>query len=146
MKIALGADHAGFPLKQSLFQWLSEEGRQAADVGTFSAESCDYPHFAGLVAQEVLAGRADRGILICGTGVGMAMAANRFNGIRAANCTGLFCARMSREHNDSNVLALGAWVVGLGLAREIVRTWLMTPFEGGRHQPRLDLLDHLSPP
>ena len=94
-----------------------------------------------MVAQEVLGDRAERGILICGTGIGMAIAANRFRGVRAANCNDLFSARMSREHNDANILALGARIVAPGLAQEVVGTWLQTPFQGGRHQRRLDLLD-----
>ena len=141
MRIALGSDHAGFALKQELGLWLEEQGHQIEDLGCHDQTSCDYPIFAQLVAKEVLAGNADRGILVCGTGIGMAVAANRFKGIRAVNCNDLFCARMSREHNNSNVLTLGGRVVGITLAQEIIKTWLKTDYEGGRHQERLDLLD-----
>jgi len=144
--IALGADHAGFPLKEELLAWLRETGHQVNDLGTGSTDSCDYPRFASAVAREVLDGRAEKGILVCGTGIGMAVAANRHRGIRAANCNGLFLARLSREHNDSNVLCLGARVIGSGLAREIVRTWLETPFQGGRHQLRLGMIEELASP
>ncbi len=141
MKIAVGSDHAGYPLKHELVVWLEDQGHQIDDLGPFDESSCDYPIYAQLVAREVLAGNAERGLLVCGTGIGMALAANRFKGIRAVNCTGLFCARMSREHNNANVLTLGGRVVGIGLAKEICLTWLDTAYEGGRHQDRLDLLD-----
>ena len=141
MRIAIGSDHAGFALKQELGSWLEELGHQIEDLGPYDETSSDYPIFAQLVTREVLSGNVDRGLLICGTGIGMALAANRFKGIRAVNCNDLFCAKMSREHNDSNILTLGARVVGPALAREICRTWLETPYEGGRHQDRLDLLD-----
>lgn len=141
MKIAIGSDHAGLELKQSLKDWLAGQGHQVDDLGPAATDSTDYPTYAQMVAQEVKEGRAERGILICGSGIGMAMAANRFRGVRAANCNDLFSARMSREHNDANILALGARIVALGLAQEIVATWLQTPFQGGRHQRRLDLFD-----
>jgi ribose 5-phosphate isomerase B len=144
MKIALGADHAGYRLKAELAEWLTEQGHELLDKGTFDEESCDYPLIAHEVAREVLDGRAERGILVCGTGLGMAMAANRFKGIRAVNCQGVFLAKMSRAHNDSNILTLGGRVVAQGLAVEIVQTWLHTTYEGGRHQRRLDQMDQLS--
>lgn len=143
MKIALGADHAGYPLKMELAGWLADQGHEVLDLGTASTASCDYPDYAGRVAAEVLAGRAERGLLVCGTGIGMAVAANRFQGVRAAACVDLFSARLSREHNDANVLTLGARIVASPLAKEIVATWLATPFAGGRHQRRIDLLDRL---
>ncbi|MBW2618516.1 MAG: ribose 5-phosphate isomerase B [Deltaproteobacteria bacterium] len=141
MKIAIGSDHAGVELKQTLKDWLAGQGHQVNDLGPATTDSTDYPTYAQMVAQEVADDRAERGILICGTGIGMAIAANRFRGVRAANCNDPFSARMSREHNDANILALGARIVAPGLAQEIVETWLQTPFQGGRHQRRLDLLD-----
>ena len=141
MKIAAGSDHAGFPLKRELVAWLEEQGHQIDDLGPFDESSCDYPIYAQLVAGEVLSGNAERGLLVCGTGIGMALAANRFKGVRAVNCNDLFCAKLSREHNNSNILTLGARVIGIGLAKAITETWLETSFEGGRHQDRLDLLD-----
>jgi ribose 5-phosphate isomerase B len=142
--IALGADHAGFPLKVEVLSWLKEDGYRVLDLGTNGLESCDYPRFASAVAREVASGRAEKGILVCGTGIGMDVAANRHQGIRAANCNDLFLARLSREHNDSNVLCLGARVIAPTLAREIVRTWLATPYQGGRHQLRLDMIEELA--
>jgi len=141
MKIAIGSDHAGVELKQALKDWLEGQGHQINDLGPATTDSTDYPTHAQMVVQEVLDDRAERGILICGTGIGMAMAANKFRGVRAANCNDPFSARMSREHNDANILALGARIVAPGLAQEVVGTWLQTPFQGGRHQRRLDLLD-----
>ncbi len=141
MKIAIGSDHAGFSLKHELVAWLEEKGHQVEDVGPFDESSCDYPIFAQAVAREVLGGKSERGLLICGTGIGMALAANRFKGIRAVNCNDLFCAKLSRQHNNSNTLTLGARVIGIGLAKAIIETWLETTFDGGRHQDRLDLLD-----
>ena len=138
MKVALGSDHAGYALKWRVAEWLRREGHEVLDEGTFSEESCDYPDFALGVARRVASGEAERGIAICATGIGMAMAANKVRGIRAAVCNDIYTARYSRLHNDANVLALGARVVGPGLAEEIVRTWMETPFEGGRHSRRLE--------
>lgn len=138
MKVALGSDHAGYALKLQVAAWLQREGYEVVDEGTFSDESCDYPDFALGVARRVACGEADRGIAVCATGIGMAMAANKVRGVRAAVCNDLYTARFSRLHNDANVLALGARVVGPGVAEEIVRTWMETPFEGGRHSRRLD--------
>ncbi|MCX5875493.1 MAG: ribose 5-phosphate isomerase B, partial [Deltaproteobacteria bacterium] len=118
---------------------LQEMGHTVDDKGCFSTESVDYPDFAKAVCVQVQNGSCERGILICGTGVGMSMAANRFEGIRAGLCNELFTARMSREHNDANVLCLGARVIGPGLAVEIVRAWVSTEFAGGRHQRRIDM-------
>ncbi len=137
MKIAIGCDHGGIALKEEIVALLKELGQEIDDRGCHSTESVDYPEFAKMVCGEVQSGAADRGILICGTGIGMSMVANRFDGIRAALCHELFTARMSREHNDANVLCLGARVVGPGLAVEIVRTWIGTEFAGGRHLKRI---------
>ncbi len=138
MKIAIGADHAGYRLKEHLARFLERQGHQVADQGTFSEDSVDYPECAAAVAAEVVAGRADRGLLVCGTGVGVAIAANKVDGIRAATCNDLFTATKSREHNDANVLTLGARVVGEGLAEDIVRSFMETDFAAGRHQRRVD--------
>ena len=139
MKIAIGCDHGGISLKAEIVPLLQEMGHAVDDKGCFSTESVDYPDFAKAVCAQVQNGSCERGILICGTGVGMSMAANRFEGIRAALGNELFTARMSREHNDANVLCLGARVVGPGLAGEIVRAWVSTEFAGGRHQRRIDM-------
>jgi ribose 5-phosphate isomerase B len=143
MKIALGADHAGFELKDKIKQHLSGRGFEVQDEGTNSGESVDYPDFAKKVAEDVTAQRATLGILVCGTGIGMAISANKVPGIRAANCDTVFEAQMSREHNDANVLTLGARVVEAQAAVEIVDTWLNTKFAGGRHQRRLDKIHEL---
>ena len=138
MKIALGADHAGFELKQQIKQHLAQQGVEVDDRGTVSTESVDYPDFAKAVGDEVAARKADLGILVCGSGVGMSIAANKVPGIRAANVTTDYEAQYSREHNDANVLALGARVLEPQKAFEIVDKWLHTPFLGGRHQRRVD--------
>ena len=139
MKVAIGCDHGGIGLKAEIVPLLQQLGHTVEDRGCDSAESVDYPDFARAVCAQVQSGGCERGILICGTGVGMSMAANRFEGIRAALGNELFTARMSREHNDANVLCLGARVIGPGLAGEIVRTWISTEFAGGRHQRRIDM-------
>lgn len=139
MKIAIGCDHGGISLKAEIVPLLQEMGHMVDDKGCFSIESVDYPDFAKAVCTQVQTGGCERGILICGTGVGMSMVANRFEGIRAALGNELFTARMSREHNDANVLCLGARVIGPGLAEEIVRAWVSTEFAGGRHQRRIDM-------
>ncbi len=138
MRIALGADHAGFDLKEALKGWLLEHRYEVQDVGTHSTEPVDYPDYAVQVGEAVASGKAERGVLICGTGVGMAMAANKVPGVRAAFCPDLFTARMSREHNDANVLTLGGRLMGRELAREILALWLATDFAGGRHATRLE--------
>jgi len=138
VKIAIGCDHGGYELKKSIIELLNQESCEVLDVGCDSIVSVDYPDFANALCKAVQNQEADRGILICGTGIGMSIAANRFDGIRAALCHELFTARMSREHNNANVLCLGARVVGPGLALEIVRTWLHAEFGGDRHQRRLD--------
>jgi ribose 5-phosphate isomerase B len=141
MKIAIGSDHGGYELKEYLKPFIEEMGHELIDVGCFSRDSVDYPEQARAVTVLVKRGEADRGILICGTGIGMSIAANRTSGIRAALCHELFTARMSRLHNDSNVLCMGGRVIGPGLALEMVRLWLVTSFEGGRHKRRLGLID-----
>ena len=138
MRVALGADHAGFPLKEDLKGFLVEEGHDVLDRGTDSTEPVDYPAFCAAAARAVAAGEADRAIVLGGSGQGEQIAANKVLGIRAALCNDLYLARLSREHNDANVLALGARVVAPAYAREIVRVWLTTAFEGGRHVPRLE--------
>ncbi len=142
-RIAIGADHGGFELKEELKRFLEEMGHQVQDLGTQGEESVHYPSFAALVARQLLGGQADRGILICGTGIGMSIVANRFPGVRAALCHDLYTAIMSRKHNDANCLALGGRVLGKGLAKEIVKLWLETPFEGGRHELRLAQIKEL---
>lgn len=143
--IFLGCDHAGFALKQVVLQVLADLGLTYQDLGCDCATvSVDYPRYALEVVQAVLGHPGSRGILICGTGLGMSIAANRFPGIRAALCQEIYTAMMSRRHNDANLLIMGGRIVGPGLAREIVRVWLETPFEGGRHQQRLDLIEELA--
>ena len=136
--VALGADHAGFPLKDDLKGWLIAQGYDVVDLGTQSTESVDYPDYAAAVGGAVMAGKAERGVLVCGTGIGMAMAANKVPGIRAAGCSDAYTARMSREHNDANVLALGARITGRDAAIEILATWLAADFAGGRHARRVE--------
>ena len=135
--IALGADHAGWELKEALKAWLIEKGHQVLDFGTHSPESVDYPDYALEVAESVASGKAERGLLVCGTGIGMTMTANKVPGIRAALCSDPFVARMSREHNDANILALGGRLTDRDLGLEILRMWLSTEFAGGRHEGRL---------
>jgi ribose 5-phosphate isomerase B len=135
--IAVGADHAGLALKEVLKSWLERHGHHVLDVGTHTADSVDYPDYASAVTDALLAGAAERGILVCGTGIGMAMAANKVPGVRAASCVDAYTARMAREHNDANVLTLGARIVGAEDAIEIVRVWLETAFAGDRHVRRL---------
>ncbi len=139
MKIAIGCDHGGFELKEEIVALLEKMGHEVENLGTNSLESVNYPDFAKAVCEKITDGGCQRGILICGTGIGMSMAANRHRQIRAALCHELFTARMSREHNDANVLCLGARVVGPGLALEIVDTWINTEFGGGRHLSRIEM-------
>lgn len=137
MRIAIGSDHGGYQLKEHLVAKLSAEGFEIIDLGTSSDESVDYPDFAEQVCRRVLDSEAEIGILVCGTGIGMSMAANRHRGIRAALCHNEYSARMSREHNNANVLCLGDRVIGPGLAESIVDVWITTQFSGGRHQTRI---------
>ncbi|TCI26058.1 ribose 5-phosphate isomerase B [Exiguobacterium sp. SH3S2] len=138
MKIAIGADHGGFNLKKDIIGLLEELGHEYKDFGTHSAESIDYPDVAIPVAEAVAAGEFDRGILICGTGIGIGIAANKVKGIRAALVHDSFSAKATRQHNDSNIMTMGERVVGPGLAIDLVATWLDTDFEGGRHSNRVD--------
>lgn len=140
-KLIIGCDHAAFGLKESLKTYLRSDGMEVVDVGAFDSGAVDYPRVAAEVAGRISDGTFARGILMCGTGLGMSMAANRYPHVRAALCNDLFSAVMSRRHNDANILVMGGRVIGDGLAIEIVRTWLTTAFEGGRHQKRLDLFD-----
>ncbi len=138
MRVAIGADHAGFPLKQHLVATLEKLGHTVDDHGTDSDQPVDYPGICAGVGQAVVDGKADRGIVLGGSGQGEQIAANKVHGVRAALCNDLYTARLSREHNDANVLAIGARIVATGLADEILAMWLDTPFQGGRHQPRID--------
>ena len=137
MIIAIASDHTGFALKEKVKKYLAKNKLETKDFGTFSQESVDYPDYAKLVAKSVSSKRFAKAILICGTGQGMAMTANRFKGIRAAVCESVYCAKMSREHNDSNILCLGARVISSSNALSIVKTWLSAGFEGGRHLRRV---------
>ena len=139
--IAIGSDHAGFCLKEVLVEHLAGRGLTALDMGTEGPASVDYPDFAVKVCKAVLSGEAGRGILLCGTGLGMSMMANRFKGIRAALCHDHFTASAARRHNDANVLVLGGRIIGPDLGKEILDTWLSTPFEGGRHGRRVAKMD-----
>jgi ribose 5-phosphate isomerase B len=141
--IALGADHAGYSLKEKLKTWLAADGHRVIDHGTHSTDSVDYPDFAAAVAETVRAGGAERGVLVCGSGIGMAMAANKVAGVRAVVAADPTVARLSRQHNDANVLALGARLTAAGQALDVVQAWLATPFEGGRHARRVDKLAQL---
>ena len=139
MRIIIGSDHGGFELKESIKQSLSKDMKiDFYDVGTFNSESVDYPTFGSMVAEKVQMGEFERGILVCGTGIGMSIVANRFPKIRAALCHDTYTARMSREHNDSNILIIGGRVTGEDVAMEIVKVWLTSEFQGGRHQRRLE--------
>lgn len=138
MKVAIGSDHGGFNLKSEIISLLEELNIEYVDVGCDCEDSVDYPDYGIPVAKMVANGEVDRGILICGTGVGMSIAANKVKGVRCALVHDLFTAKATREHNDSNVLAMGGRIIGPGLAREIARVWLTTEFEGGRHKRRID--------
>jgi len=137
MTIAIGCDHAGVELKKEIISLLTELGIEYSDYGTKGTESVDYPDFGEKVAEAVSSGRIERGILICGTGIGMSIVANKFPHIRASLCNDLYTAKMSRLHNDANILVIGGRIVGKDLAKEIVKTWVSTPFEGKRHHLRL---------
>lgn len=138
MKIALGSDHGGYKLKNEIISFLKENGYEIKDFGTYSTESCDYPDFAEKVAEAVVSKEFDFGILVCGTGIGISIPANKIPGVRAALCSDTFSAHATREHNDANILALGERVVGPGLAIDIVKTFLTSEFQGERHQKRID--------
>lgn len=141
MKIGIGNDHSALELKKEIIDFLKEKGHEVVDYGTNSSESCDYPVYGEIVANAVAGGEVDRGILICGTGLGISLAANKVKGIRAAVCSEPFTAKMSREHNDCNILAFGARVVGAELAKMIVDVWVSTEFSGAeRHQKRVNMI------
>lgn len=140
MKIAIGCDHGGFELKEEVKKYIESKGAEVVDFGCYSTESVNYPEYGLKVSESVANNETDLGILICGTGLGMSYVANKVKGIRCACVSDVFSAEMSRLHNDANVLALGARVVGLGLAIKIVDTWLGAEFEGGRHQKRVDMI------
>ncbi|MFC1867243.1 ribose 5-phosphate isomerase B [Thermodesulfobacteriota bacterium] len=142
MDVIIGSDHAGYGMKEECKLFLEKEtGHKVMDVGVFSRQSSDYPDIAGKVAKAIADGDYVRGILICGSGIGMSIAANRHRGVRAALCHNLYLARMSRQHNDANILVMGGRVIGAGLALEMVEIFLGTEFEGGRHKKRIDLID-----
>ena len=137
MRIAIGSDHAGFSLKEEVLQHLSQKGVEVEDVGCFNLESVDYPDYGRLVAEKIQRGSAQLGIVICGTGIGISIAANKMKGIRAALCQNSYTATMARQHNDANILAMGARVIGSGVALDTVDHFVHTEFEGGRHQRRV---------
>lgn len=138
MKLLLGSDHGGIHLKEHIKKYLADKGYEITDVGTYSEDSCDYPDYAAKLCGELVKGTAEKGILICGTGIGISIAANKCKGIRAAVCNDVYSAKMSREHNNANVLCMGERIVGVGVAELIVDTWLNTEFAGGRHARRVD--------
>lgn len=137
--IALGNDHTGLALKKEIINLLEEKGLEYRDFGTYTSESCDYPVFGEAVGRAVASGMCEKGIVICGTGIGISIAANKVRGVRCALCSDCYSAEMSRKHNDANVLALGARTLGVGSALKIVETWLETDFDGGRHMKRIQL-------
>ena len=141
MKIAIGCDHAGFEYKEKLMQWLLENGYECVDVGTNSTDAVDYPIYAKAVCEKVLSNEVQYGILFCGTGIGMSIAANKIKGIRAALCGDIKSAELTRQHNNSNVLCMGALIIGFVTAREITKTFLSNEFVGGKHTVRVDMLE-----
>ncbi|MCF0141049.1 MAG: ribose 5-phosphate isomerase B [Mogibacterium sp.] len=141
MKIVMGSDHAGFPLKEEVKQKLLNEGHEIIDVGTHSAESVDYPIYGKAVGEAVAAGEAERGIVVCGSGIGISIACNKVKGIRCALCTSVEMAEMCRRHNDANVIAMGARMIEKDLAFAMVDKWLETEFEGGKHLRRINMLE-----
>ena len=142
-KIAIGCDHAGFSIKGAVIDHIKERGFDCVDVGTYSGDSCHYPTYAEAVCKKILGGECELGILICGTGIGMSMAANKHKGIRAACCSEHFSAKYTRLHNDANILCLGGRVIGIGTAIELANLFVDTEFEGGRHQRRVDMITEI---
>lgn len=140
MRVAIGSDHAGSELRRGVKVWLEKRGCEVLDQGPYEAGSVDYPDYAGRVVKEIVEGRAEWGVLVCGSGIGMSMAANRYAGIRAALCREEVSARLARQHNDANILVLGERITGLALAEAILDAWLSASFEGGRHQRRVEKL------
>lgn len=143
MKIAVGSDHAGLELKQAIMKHLDEKKIAFKDYGCYCKDSCDYPDFGEAVAEAIISKECDLGIIVCGTGIGISIAANKVPGIRAAHCTDTFSARCSRQHNDANILALGERVTGVGLAIDIVDSFLEAEFEGGRHERRVNKITQI---
>lgn len=141
MRIVMASDHGGYDLKEELKEYIESMGHEISDVGTYSKESCDYPVFGKKAAKAVKYEEADTGIVICGTGIGISLSCNKIKGIRCALCANEYSARMARRHNNANMLALGARVIGADLAKSIVKTFLEEEFEGGRHQRRLDMIE-----
>ncbi|MGM9662267.1 MAG: ribose 5-phosphate isomerase B [Oscillospiraceae bacterium] len=140
MKISMGCDHGGYAMKEALKAYLTEQGHEVQDCGCYSTESCDYPVFGEAAARAVASGECEMGVVVCTTGIGISMAANKVRGVRCAHCGDVLSAEMTRRHNDANVLAIGAGMVGMNVARRMVDVFLSTPFEGGRHQRRVDRL------
>ena len=145
MKIAIGCDHGGYLLKQDILIWLEENDYEFEDFGCYNTESVDYPVYAEKVARAVASGECEKGIVICTTGIGVSMAANKVKGIRCALCGDSYSAEMTRRHNDANVLAMGAGIIGPNMAKKITEVFLNTSFEGGRHARRVGLLDSIQP-
>ena len=145
MKIAIGCDHGGYLLKQDILIWLEEHDYEFEDFGCYNTESVDYPVYGEKVARAVASGECDKGIVICTTGIGISMSANKVKGIRCALCGDSYSAEMTRRHNDANVLAMGAGIIGPNLAKKITEVFLTTVFEGGRHARRVGLLDNIQP-
>ena len=145
MKIAIGCDHGGYELKEHLVAFLKEKGYEVKDCGTYSKESCDYPVFGEAAARAVASGECERGIVVCTTGIGISIAANKVKGIRCAHVCDSLCAEMCRRHNDANMLALGAGITGFNLAERCVEVFLTTPFEAGRHARRVAEMDAIEP-
>ena len=141
LKVVIGSDHGGFHYKEAIIDYLKARNIEFVDIGTHTRESCDYPEIAQTLAKKVASGEFNRGILVCGTGIGMSIAANKIKGIRAALCGDTYSARVSRAHNNANVLCLGERVIGEHLALDIVDIWLKTGFEGGRHKRRVDMIE-----
>ena len=142
MKYFIGTDHAGFEVKPFVIEYLQKKGIEVEDLGTYSTESVDYPDFAHKVAEAVLANEGTKGILICGSGIGMSLAANKHKGIRAALCHDAYTAEMARRHNDANILCFGERVVGVGVIESMLEAWLNAEFEGGRHERRVKKIDN----
>lgn len=143
MKIALGSDHGGFNLKNTIIEHLRNKGIELEDLGCYNTESCDYPVYGKKVAEYVKSGKCDFGIIVCGTGIGISIAANKIPGIRAAHCTDSFTAKATRQHNNSNILALGERITGVAIALDIVDVFLNTEFEGGRHNKRVNMIEEI---
>ena len=144
MKISVASDHGGFALKQEIAEYLRQQGHEVLDCGCHSTDSCDYPDFGAAAAKAVASGQCDRGVVICSTGIGISIAANKVPGIRCALCGDIYSTEMTRRHNNANVLAMGAHLTAPVLAKKILDVFLSTEFEGGRHQRRIDKIDHIN--